>query len=147
MPTAGADVSTMMVTEISELPRVAQWIHAWADRHGVPAETADRFDLCSTELVTNIVGHAYGDGETERRIRLSLRHEGDVLSLEIEDDGRPFNPLEVEARRPEDSLEDVRVGGWGIPILRRFSDGLYYQRADGKNRITVIQRWRVPEPP
>jgi anti-sigma regulatory factor (Ser/Thr protein kinase) len=146
MPTARADVSEMTLRGLSELPRVAPWIRAWARRNGVPVETADRFDLCSTELVSNIVSHAYGDG-AGCRITLRLCRERDGASLEIEDDGMAFNPLEVETRPPATTLEDVRVGGWGIPIVRRFSDGLHYRRAEGRNRIKVIQRCPGPAPP
>jgi anti-sigma regulatory factor (Ser/Thr protein kinase) len=128
----------MVANELSELPRVTQWIHDWARGNDLPASTADRLDVCSTELVTNIVTHAYDDA-AEHRILLTLHREGDVLSLEIEDDGKPFNPLAVEPP-PAGSIDDVRVGGFGIPIVRRFSDELRYQRADGTNRLTVIQR-------
>lgn len=129
----------MVINELSELPRVAQWIHAWARQNRLPAETVDRLDLCSTELVTNIISHGYDDGATHR-IALTLGRQGDVLLLEIEDDGKPFNPLQAEPPRPAMSIENAHVGGFGLLIVRRFSDGLRYQRADGRNRFTVIHR-------
>ena len=147
MPTAVRDGSLMVANRLSELPRVARWIHAWAEHNRVPREAADRLDLCSTELVTNIVSHAYDDQGTGHQIRLTLRREGDVLALEIEDDGRPFNPLEVDAPPVATSLDDVPIGGCGVAIVRRVSDGLRYERAEGRNRCTVLQRCSVDEPP
>ena len=130
----------MVGNALSELPRVTRWIHAWAAEHQVPPETADRLDLCSTELVTNIVSHAYDGDGGDRSILLRLRRDGEVLRLEIEDDGKPFNPLDVKPPEPPASLEEARVGGSGVAIVRRVSDGLHYERVGGRNRCTVFQR-------
>lgn len=147
MPTAGDDGSLMVSSALSELPRVTRWVQAWAERNRVPPETADRLDLCSTELLTNIVQHAYDDCGGDHRITLRLRRDGDLLRLDIEDDGRPFNPLSIEAPRLPTSLDDMPVGGWGVAIVRRVSDGVRYERADGRNRFTVFQRCAVTEAP
>jgi len=106
-----------------------------------------RLDLCSTEVVTNIISHAYEDGGVEHQIALSLHRDGDVLRLVIEDDGRPFNPLEAVPLASATTVDDTRVGGWGILMVRRASDDLRYQRADGRNRLTVIQRCPTADPP
>ena len=37
-------------------------------------------------------------------------------------------------------LEEARVGGWGIPLVRRFSDGWRYHRSEGRNCLTLLFR-------
>jgi serine/threonine-protein kinase RsbW len=126
--------------DLAELARVSSWVHVWAGQLGVPAPTAMRLDLCSTEIVTNIVTHGDRD-RAPREIVLRLDRCGnDDLALEIQDDGPAFDPLLVEELPPATSLEEARVGGWGIPLVRRFSDGFRYHRSDGRNCLTLIFR-------
>ena len=97
------------------------------------------FELCLNELFTNIVHYAYADWG-RHRIQVSLEHQGGEFRITIEDDGRPFNPLEKAPPQVPDSLESARVGGWGIPIVRSFADELSYERRDGRNRVTIVSR-------
>ena len=40
----------------------------------------------------------------------------------------------------EPTLEDAPVGGWGLPIVRHFSDELHYRRLEGRNLLTLTFR-------
>lgn len=100
---------------------------------------AQYIDLCATELVTNVVNYAYDD-DAAHSIELHLRIEGERISLEIEDDGRSFDPVETPERLRFTELDQGRVGGWGIGIVRHFADDMQYCRADERNRLTVVFR-------
>ena len=60
--------------------------------------------------------------------------------MEIEDDGRAFDPTQSPAPQRAASLDTAQVGGWGIPIIRRFSDGLCYCRERGRNVLKLAFR-------
>lgn len=122
--------------DLSELQRVADWVQAWTEAHVVSPGLAHRLDLCSAEAVTNILSHGRGPSATEVVLRLSVLP--GRLALEVHDDGAPFDPLQVEHPRPPEGLEEARIGGWGVPILRRFSDHVAYRRADGRNLLTLV---------
>ena len=126
-----------MRNDLSELARISSWVHVWAGQLRLPAPTAMRLDLCSTEIVTNIVTHA-DRNHAAHEIVLRLDRCGSDLALEIQDDGPAFDPLLVEELPPATSLEDARVGGWGIPLVRRFSDEFRYDRSGGRNCLTLI---------
>lgn len=132
--------------QLSELQRVSDWLYEWARRHELAYSVAQKLELCSSEVLTNVIGHAYDDSG-EHAIALRLRRQNNLLNLEVEDDGKPFNPLHVPAPAPMTSLEDARIGGWGIPIVRRFSDAADYQRAGGKNCLTLSFRCDTEAPP
>jgi serine/threonine-protein kinase RsbW len=138
----GAETRLTVQNRMSDLPRVTEWIRRWAEEHGLPAGTVDRLDLCSTELVTNVIDHAYADS-AEHDIALRLELAEDCLTLEIEDDGRPFDPCAAHAPRPPVGRDDGAVGGWGVALVRKFSDGMRYERGNGRNRVTLIYRHRV----
>jgi serine/threonine-protein kinase RsbW len=135
--------SLIVGSELRELSRVSAWVQYWAEQHRLPARVAQHLDLCSTEVVTNIITHAYSDAGVQR-IALRLGWQGNDVALEVEDQGGRFDPLQVARSAPASNLQDARVGGWGIPIVRRFSDGLYYRREDGRNRLTLLFRPTAP---
>ena len=119
-----------------ELARVNAWVHEWAQRQHLPASVARNLDLCSTEVVTNIMTHAAGNGA--QHIHLHLGWQGETVALEVEDEGDAFDPRQVPTPPRATSLQDVRIGGWGIPIVRHFSDGLRYSHEGGRNHLTLL---------
>jgi serine/threonine-protein kinase RsbW len=135
-PRSGASASLVLRNDLSELQRVAEWVDEWAQQHPLPIEITQRLDLCSTEVVTNIISYAFDDNAAHQIVlRLGWKDTG--LNFEVEDNGKPFNPLEAEEPPLFTSLEDAPIGGWGIPIIRTHSDALCYRRANGKNCLTV----------
>ena len=135
-----ADSSNLVVqNELSELSRVSGWIDTWAQQHRIPATLAQVLDLCAMEVVTNVISYAYEDGAAHP-ISVTLSVQEDLVSLEVEDEGKPFNPLERPEQAPPKSLEEARIGGWGLRIVRHFSDELRYCRAAARNRLTVVFR-------
>jgi serine/threonine-protein kinase RsbW len=133
-------------SKLSELRRVSDWINEWAGQHGLSNYLAQRLDLCSTEAVTNIISYAYDDN-AEHPIALRLCRQNDLINLEVQDDGKPFNPLQIQACARISSLENARIGGWGIPIVRRFSDAADYRHAGGKNCLRLSFRCGATAPP
>ena len=61
---------------------------------------------------------------------------------ELRDRGLAFDPWEApEPVRPT-SLEEAPIGGLGIHLMRRVSDGLGYRRDGGGNVLTLEFRER-----
>ncbi len=127
----------------AELGPLSEWFRGFARENGIAGARALDFELCLNEIVTNVIHYAYAD-RGAHEIRIFLKRESGELRATVEDDGRPFNPLEKEAPAIPASLEEARVGGWGIPLVRAFADGLSYERRDGRNRLTIISRERPP---
>lgn len=143
-PAAGMPQASLNVgSELCELSRVSAWVHDWAEGQRLPARVALNLDLCSTEVVTNIMTHGHHDGAQAIHLRLGWQ-DGDV-ALEIEDEGNEFDLRQVPPPEHATSVHDARIGGWGIPIVRRFSDGLRYRHEGGRNCLTLL--FRAASPP
>lgn len=138
----GSPASLRMRNDLSELSRLAEWVQVWAEQHGVAEQTAQFVDLCSTEAVTNIMTHAIADARASE-VRVLLERQGSDVVLQIEDDGVAFDPTAAEPV-PLATMESTRLGGWGIRIVRRFSDEIRYRRVDGRNCLTLVFRQQPP---
>jgi anti-sigma regulatory factor (Ser/Thr protein kinase) len=88
------------------------------------ARTTNRLEVVFEELISNIVRHGTGAGLS---ILVSVAAQPDTIRLTIEDDGRPFNPFAIDEPPPFESLETAKIGGLGIPVVRRFCSQLAYE--------------------
>ena len=123
----------------AELAALSEWFATFARSQGLAEPRLLDFELCLNELMTNIVHYGYAD-RGKHEIRVALEANGAELRATLEDDGRPFNPLEKEAPATPHTLEQAGIGGWGIPIVRAFADGITYERREGHNRLTIVFR-------
>jgi serine/threonine-protein kinase RsbW len=105
----------------------------------LPRQLVYRLELALEEVLMNIVWHAYGDsGEGEMTVRASRN--GDEVTLVFEDSGPPFDPLQAAAPPVPASVDEAKVGGLGLVLLRRVASALRYERRDGRNRLEVLLR-------
>ncbi|HVG72776.1 MAG TPA: ATP-binding protein [Vicinamibacterales bacterium] len=111
----------------------------WLAEHQVSFEAMYLVSLAIEELVTNCIKYGYQDANGHTIDFLLSVDEG-VLSLEVVDDGNPFNPL--DAPRPDLSLppEKRPIGGLGLHLLRELADEMRYERRDGTNRLSLTKR-------
>jgi anti-sigma regulatory factor (Ser/Thr protein kinase) len=135
-----SSVSLRIRNDLDELSRLETWVNAWAEEYAIAQPTAQHVDLCLTEAVTNIMTHGFADAQAHE-IALRLGRRGNDVVLEIEDDGIAFDPTRA-ATPPPTTLDSTRLGGWGIGIVRRFSDEVHYRRSDGRNCLTLVFRQR-----
>jgi anti-sigma regulatory factor (Ser/Thr protein kinase) len=111
-------------------------------RHGVGAKTQFGVDLVIEEIVSNILRYAYVNDSS------MVKHKGDSVNvtvslvtdgvdLEFEDHGQPFNPLEAKEPNLPQSLEEARIGGLGIKLVRNQAQRMAYLRRNEHNCLYV----------
>jgi len=142
MPAAERFVARVR-NDLGELARVAAEVEAFGERRALDATTVFNINLILDELLTNTINYGYGDG-LDHTIDITIDHRDDRLTIAIEDDGKPFDPLAVETPDLEVPLEERRIGGLGIHIVRTFMDAVRYERAGDRNRITMQKRIGAP---
>jgi anti-sigma regulatory factor (Ser/Thr protein kinase) len=121
-----------------ERPRLLRALEAFAAEHRLPAKVFQAADLALEEHMTNVFKHAYADTALhEIRVRLSC--DGGALYVEVEDDGRAFNPLEAPPVDTSIPLEERPIGGLGIHLMRRFMDELDYRREGARNILRMTK--------
>ena len=127
---------------LDELRRVAAAAEDLGQQEDWPPGLVHQVDLAIEELGNNIVKHGLDGGPGE--IEITLTSKADAITIEIADDGRPFNPLK-DAPQPdlEAALEDRPVGGLGIHLVLTMMDEMYYRREQHRNHLTLIKR-RTP---
>jgi anti-sigma regulatory factor (Ser/Thr protein kinase) len=106
------------------------------DRHLKPQSlsprTQNRLEVIFEELVSNVVRYGMRPGH-DQSILVTVAAEAGAIRLTIEDDGLPFDPFSLAEPPAPGSLEDVQIGGLGIPLVRRLAASTAYERDPESN--------------
>lgn len=97
-----------------------------------------RLELCSEEILANIIQYAYPDTDGSLFISIKYLEKNHQLCFIFIDNGIPYNPLN-EQNEPTKitTLESQPIGGLGIFLYTTIMDKVDYQHLDGKNILTV----------
>ena len=135
--------STSVTSEATHLPVLMQFLQEfWSDANLPPAETVT-FELALEEIFMNVVMHGSPTGRVPS-VEVSLALCDGCLTLMIEDDGPSFDPLSLAAPDVMAGLEERRVGGLGVYLVRQMMDAISYQRLGGRNQLSMTKRVREP---
>ncbi|MEW6545122.1 MAG: ATP-binding protein [Nitrospirota bacterium] len=124
---------------LSELERLSEAVTSFGEGHRLPEKTLYALNLALDEIVTNIISYGYDD-QADHQINLRLSIGDGEVTAEVEDDGKPFNPLEAPEPDVTKPIEERQVGGLGIHLTRKLMDRLAYERRQGKNRLLLWKR-------
>jgi sigma-B regulation protein RsbU (phosphoserine phosphatase) len=138
-PPAANVLSMVLVNRIDELARIGERIERFGGECGLPGDETWRVNLVLDELVSNIIRHGYDD-EQEHRILVTVAFERNLLTISIEDDARPFNPLDAPAPDLDRPIEERPIGGLGVFLVKSFVDTLEYRRTGDRNILTLKKR-------
>ena len=61
------------------------------------------------------------------------------LEMEFVDNGIQFNPLLKKDTETPESLEEVKIGGLGIMLVKNYADDLTYKYENGENHFKIIK--------
>ena len=95
-----------------------------------PDAVSHRAELAIHEICTNIVEHAY-EGQEDGRIEitLSIFRQPAHLTVDLKDDGCPFEPANVA----EPDLEHGQVRGYGLFLVDKLVNEVSYHRDNQQN--------------
>jgi anti-sigma regulatory factor (Ser/Thr protein kinase) len=123
-----------------EKPRLLKALETFAAENHLPIQVRQAVDLALEEHLTNVLNYGYSDS-AGHEIRIRLSCEGRALHVEVEDDGRAFNPLEAPPVDTSLPLEQRPIGGLGVHLMRQFMDALDYRREGGRNFLRMTKRF------
>jgi len=127
---------------LPEIEKVVQSFETFADKQGLEVKIRREMKMVFDEMLNNIISYAFQQNEEhEIEIRISLTT--DCLTLVISDDGSPFNPFGLEAPDTDLPLEQRKIGGMGIHLVRKVMDDVLYQRKIEKNVVTLTKSIKV----
>ena len=122
-----------------EVEAILEAVEDFGEREDWSPALLFKVKLAIEELALNVAN--YGQVDKIPEIEIIVISEPDVLTISIEDDGRPFDPLN-DAPEPDltSPIEDRPIGGLGIHFVRQMMDEMTYRREHGKNCLALTLR-------
>ena len=133
---ATSKYSFKLKSELSELKILFQHINSFGQAMDLSETLISEINICLDELFTNIVLYGFED-DLEHIIKISLSLHDNAVIVNITDDGIPFNPLAKKDSELASDISEARIGGLGIHIVKKLMDAIFYERKQGKNRLTL----------
>ena len=122
--------------ELSEVQRLSEEIEDFGTQYALSPEVVFQLNLALEEAVTNVISYGFDDGRPHLlTVRLAL--EDGLLRAQVEDDGVAHDPLQTPPPDLDASLEERKVGGLGIHLVKELMDEVSYLRSDERNILTM----------
>jgi anti-sigma regulatory factor (Ser/Thr protein kinase) len=109
---------------LSDLPGIVEFVVNWLqsqglDKYSFPLETA------VDEASTNVLKYAYGGQGGFFQISCELQ--GQEIVVTIRDRGVQFDPNSIPLPDVDADLENRKIGGLGIYMMKKMMDGVRYE--------------------
>ncbi|MCL4505466.1 MAG: ATP-binding protein [Chloroflexi bacterium] len=125
-----------------QLAKLATFVASAAVDAGFNANTISRIELAVDEACSNIIDHAYAGAPGA--IRCDVTTEPlQQLTIVLVDQGRPFNPDLVPEYEYCRSLNEAKIGGLGLHLMRQVMDDVCFEFSlpGVGNRLTMVKHY------
>ena len=106
----------------------------------IPASHRDGMMMSLDEALTNVVLYAYTE-DHRGTVNIHLSREGNTITAEIVDHGKPFDPTAHPAPDITLPIEQRPIGGLGIHLVRNLVTSLRHYREQGGNHLVLTTSW------
>ena len=138
-------IAFKLKNRFSELDTLEEKLDQFCNRLGLTNKCLCEINLALEELFTNIISYGYDD-EAEHWVKFTLSYQNGTIRMEVEDDGIPFNPIEADEPDIKCPLEERKIGGLGIHLMKKIMDEIIHRRRGDKN-VLILKKELPGNPP
>ena len=127
-----------IINDLKEVSIVIAEFELFCRKNNVENSAIQKMNVVLDEIINNIINYGYPQDE-ERLISVKITIKNSSMTLTIIDDGKAFNPFEIDKPNLELSLEDRPIGGVGLHIVKNLMDNYAYERINDKNIVEIVK--------
>ena len=132
-------VTLTITNAIPEITGLQEKVAGLGKEHNLSEEIISDIKLVMEEAVSNIIFYGFDD-DGVHEIIITLEFSDRLITIGIEDQGKPFNPLDNNGKAAGAPLEDYDQGGMGLIIIKELMDEIKYEYRKGINTLLMIKR-------
>ncbi|MDQ8161372.1 MAG: ATP-binding protein [Gemmatimonadota bacterium] len=122
---------------VEHLPALVEFLQRAWQEGALPEAAAFPFELALDEIFMNVVMHGTTPDGPPREVVVSLRDEGNRVTMVMEDDGPAFDPLTLATPDIDAPIEERELGGLGVFLVRELMDDVSYAHTGTHNQLTM----------
>jgi anti-sigma regulatory factor (Ser/Thr protein kinase) len=121
-----------------EVMRAVEALQQLGKEQLVPGEMLFGLALALEECGSNIVNYAL-QRDARQSFFVTLELTGSAIVMELRDRGPEFDPTQAPLMEQQEGGDHL-PGGWGIQLVRCYTDEIRYTRENGENVLRLIKR-------
>ena len=121
------------------LPEVQAFIDEQLEEAGCPMTTQIAIDIAVEELFVNIASYAYSPEIGMAVVQVSVHEDPLAVEITFIDNGKQYDPLAKADPDTTLSLNERKIGGLGIFMVKKTMDIISYEYKDGKNILSITK--------
>ncbi|MFM7084676.1 MAG: ATP-binding protein [Hyphomicrobium sp.] len=125
--------------DLSSASQTLEEVSEFFRKNNVDTIFADNIVLILDELETNCINYGQKPG-VQSSISLDIKLSLEEVEIYLRDNGIPFDPSEVDNPDLDTPIEERKIGGLGIHLVRSLSDFFSYERIGDLNEIKIIKK-------
>ena len=126
---------------IANIDVVTDFINEKLDEMDCPMKAQLQIDVAIDELFGNIAHYAYEPEVGIATICIEKLDAPSGVTITFIDGGKPYNPLQKEDPDVTLSVDERKVGGLGIYMVKKTMDGMEYEYRDQKNILKITKHF------
>ena len=128
-------------SDLAEILGLSDRLEETLKTNGFSAEEILDTQLAVEEAITNVIVHGYQKpGEV---IIVSCHISRNYMEIQVADAAPQFDPLSVPEPELGGSIEDRRIGGLGVYLIRQIMDEVSYHYKNGWNCLIMRKRRKI----
>jgi serine/threonine-protein kinase RsbW len=138
-PSSTIKSTLVIANRISEMEKIVVLVEQFGAAHNIPNRIINELNLCLDEILNNTISYGYDDSDSHW-IRVALMLADEVVTAEIVDDGKPFDPRQSTPPDRSQGLRERKLGGVGLHFVHALMDKVDYARKDGCNHLKLHKK-------
>ncbi len=145
------DDITMMMLEIKDCPlikeitvtptpkcveSVTSFIEDILSDSGAPFKTIAQVNVAIDEILSNIISYSGAE-----KVTVKCASSLSEIKIEFSDDGKPYDPTSSPDPDTSLSVEERKLGGLGILMVKKIMDDITYMYKENKNILSIKKGW------
>lgn len=127
----------IMDATIENITQAIDFVNKELQAFACPERARVQIDIAIDELLSNIAHYAYHPDAGLAIIRVEVNKEPLSVVISFIDNGNPYDPLEKEDPDITLSMEERKIGGLGIYMVKKSMDEISYEYKDGQNILRI----------
>ncbi len=124
---------------IDNVQTITDFVDERLEEMNCPVKAQMQLNIVIDELCSNVARYAYSDKTGKVTVSVDTVDKPMKVWLTFTDEGVPYNPLAKEDPDITLSVEERKLGGLGIYMVKKMMDEFRYEYKDGKNIVTVCK--------
>ena len=125
--------------KIENIALVTDFVNSILEKNECSMKVQMEIDIVIDEIFSNIAYYAYAPGSGEATVQVEIEDSPKRLELVFIDRGIPYNPFENKDPDVTLDIEERKIGGLGIFLVKEMMDEVLYEYVDGQNILKLIK--------